>query len=92
MVLVTILVKSEKYGKNCLGCIDEKGKFIRPIKPGGFDDKDVIMDNGKLVAIFDLVDMEFCGTIPIKHHTENMKFTLNQTIRFVKTLDETEQI
>ena len=91
MVLVTVLVKSEKYGKNCLACVDENRNWIRPIKPGGFDNEDIIMDNGKMVDVFDVADIEFCGPIPIKHHTENMKFSLNQKIKFVRTLNKTEQ-
>jgi hypothetical protein len=91
MVLLTVLVKSEKYGKNCLACIDENKKWIRPIKPGGFGEEDIIMNNGKKAEIFDVVDIEFCGSIPLKHHTENMKFALNQKIKFIRTLDEEEQ-
>ena len=92
MVSVIILVISEKYGKNCLAGIGKDKNFIRPIKPGGFEDEDIIMDNDNRVDIFDVVDIEFCGPIPIKHHTENMKFKLKQKIKFVKSFNEPEQI
>lgn len=75
MTLFTFLVKSEKYGNICLGCLDENKRWIRPIKPGGFVEKDIIIDNGKMLDIFDVVDIEFSSPIPIKHHIENMKFT-----------------
>ena len=42
---VTFLVKSEKHRKICLACVDEDKLWIRPIKPGGFDEKDIIMNN-----------------------------------------------
>ena len=91
MPLFTFLVKSEKKQKICLGCLDENKRWVRPIKPGGFDEKDIMMDNGKVIEIFDVVDMEFSGPIPIKHHTENMKFVPDGRIKFVKNLYETER-
>jgi len=91
MTQVTLLVKSDKYGKICLGCLDEKKKWIRPIKPGGFAETDIKMNNGNVIEIFDVVDMKFGSPFPIKHHTENMKFTLGTQIDFIKRLDLTEQ-
>jgi len=90
MTRVTILVKSEKYGGICLACLDESNRWIRPIKPGGFAEPDIKMDNGALVEIFDVVDMEFGSPLPIKHHTENMRFVPESGIKFVKKLNEAE--
>src|SRR3972149_5149262 len=91
MTLCTLLVKSEKYGKMCLGCLDESKRWIRPIKSGGFMETDIIMDNGEMIDIFDVVDMKFGSPFPIKHHKENVKFTQSTKINFVKKLSETEQ-
>ena len=91
MTLFTFLVKSEKYGKICLGCLDENKRWIRPIKPGGFVEKDILMDNGKMINLFDVVDTKFGAPFLIKHHKENMKFPSGTRIKFVKNLDETEQ-
>lgn len=91
MAHFTFLVKSEKYGGICLGCLDERKKWIRPIKPGGFMERDIIMDNSDMIEIFDVVDMEFGSPFPIKHHTENMKFRPCSQIDFVKKLNVTEQ-
>jgi hypothetical protein len=91
MTHFTFLVKSEKYGKICLACLDESKRWIRPIKPGGFVETDIIMDNGEVIDIFDVVDMEFSSPSPIKHHTENMKFVSEGSIKFVKKLSETER-
>jgi hypothetical protein len=87
---VTILVKSEKYGGICLACLDESSRWIRPIKPGGFAEADIKMDNGALVEIFDVVDMKFGPPLPIKHHTENMSFVPESSIKFVEKLNEAE--
>lgn len=91
MVHVTCLVKSDKYGKICLGCLDESNQWIRPIKSGGFTEADIIMDNGEIIDIFDVVDMKFSCPFPIEHHKENMKYTLGTQINFVKKLSVTEQ-
>ena len=91
MAHFTFLVKSDKYGKICLGCLDESKRWIRPIKPGGFMETDIIMDNGDIIEIFDVVDMKFSSPFPIKHHKENMKFTPGTQIKFVKKLSVTEQ-
>ena len=91
MTLCTLLVKSEKYGKMCLGCLDESKRWIRPIKSGGFMETDIIMDNGDMMDIFDVVDMKFGSPFPIKHHTENMKFMSEGSLKFVKKLSETEK-
>jgi hypothetical protein len=89
--LVTFLVKSEKHEKICLACVDENGRWIRPIKPGGFEEKDIVMDNGKIMALFDVVDMKFSAPFPIKHHKENMLFDLGTSIRFVRKFGENER-
>jgi hypothetical protein len=91
MTRVTFLVKSEKYGKICLACLDERNRWIRPIKPGGFMEADIIMDNGAVIDVFDVVDMNFSSAFPIKHHTENMKFASEGSIEFVRKLSETEK-
>ncbi|MFX0204243.1 MAG: hypothetical protein ACFFCW_49735 [Candidatus Hodarchaeota archaeon] len=91
MTRVTFLVKSEKYGKICLACLDESNRWMRPIKPGGFMEADIIMDNGAVIDIFDVVDMNFSSPFPIKHHTENMKFVSEGSIEFVRKLSETEK-
>lgn len=91
MAHFTFLVKSDKYGKICLGCLDESKQWIRPIKPGGFMETDIIMDNRDTINIFDVVDMKFSSPFPIKHHKENMKFTPGTQIKFVKKLNVTEQ-
>jgi len=91
MAHFTFLVKSEKYGKICLACLDESKRWIRPIKPGGFMETDIIMDNGDMIDIFDVVDMKFSSPFPIKHHTENMRFASEGSIKFVKKLSETEK-
>lgn len=91
MVHVTFLVKSEKYGKICLACLDEHNHWIRPIKPGGFMEADIMMDNGAIIDIFDVVDMNFGSPFPIEHHTENMKFVSGANIKFVKKLTEVER-
>jgi hypothetical protein len=91
MAHFTFLVKSEKYRKVCLACLDESKRWIRPIKPGGFTNTDIIMDNGDLIDIFDVVDMKFSSPFPINHHTENMKFASESSIKFVKKLGETEK-
>jgi len=89
MPLFTFLVKSVKYGGICLACLDDKKRWIRPIKAGGFTEKDIIMDNGEMMQIFDVVDTELGPPLPIKHHTENMKFIPG--IKFVKKLSQAEQ-
>jgi hypothetical protein len=91
MAHFTFLVKSEKYGKICLACLDESKRWIRPIKPGGFMETDIIMDNGDMIDIFDVVDIKFSSLFPINHHTENMKFVSEGGIKFVKKLSETEK-
>jgi len=91
MTLCTLLVKSEKYGKICLGCLDESKRWLRPIKPGGFMETDIIMDNGDMMDIFDVVDMKFGSPFPIGHHTENMTFVSEGSIKFVKELSEAEK-
>lgn len=91
MAHFTFLVKSDKYGKICLACLDERKQWIRPIKPGGFMETDIIMDNEDMIDIFDVVDMTFNAPFPIKHHTENMKFKPGTQIKFVKKLNVTEQ-
>jgi len=88
---VTFLVKSEKYGKICLACLDESNRWIRPIKPGGFTEADLKMDNGAIADIFDVVDAKFGAPLPIKHHTENMRFVPEGSIKFVRKLNETEK-
>ncbi len=89
--LVTFLVKSEKHGKICLAGVDENGRWVRPIKPGGFEERDIVMDNGKMITFFDVVDMKFSAPFPIKHHKENMLLTPGASIRFVRKLGESEQ-
>jgi hypothetical protein len=89
--LVTFLAKSEKHGKICLACVDENGQWIRPIKPGGFDEKDILMDNGKLIQLFDVVDMKLGAPFPIKHHKENILTSPRADIKFVKRLGENEK-
>lgn len=91
MAHYTFLVKSKKLGGVCLACLDERKRWIRPIKPGGFAETDIIMDNGEMIDIFDVVDMKFGSACPIKHHTENVEFTLGTQIKFVKKLNVTEQ-
>ncbi len=91
MTLFTFLVKSEKNRKICLACVDGNKRWIRPIKPGGFDEKDILMDNGKMIRLFDVVGMKFSGPYPIKHHKENMLLTPDTSIKFVKKLGEKEQ-
>jgi len=91
MTLFTLLVKSEKYGKICLGCVDENKRWIRPIKPGGFVEGDIRMDNGKLITLFDVFDTKFSGPFPINHHKENMLFVPGTRIKFVKKLSENER-
>jgi hypothetical protein len=91
ITLFTCLVKSEKNRKICIACVDENKRWIRPIKPGGFEEKDLVMDNGKIMTLFDVVDMKFSGPFPIKHQKENMLLTLGTSIRFVRKLGENEQ-
>lgn len=89
--LVTFLVKSEKHGKICLACVDENRQWVRPIKPGGFDEKDIMMDNGKALQLFDVVNMKFGAPCPIRHQTENVLSSQDADIRFVKRLGEDER-
>lgn len=93
--LVIFLVKSEKHGKICLACVDTcmdvGNRWIRPIRPGGFEEKDIVMDNGKMMGLFDVVEMKFGAPFPIKHHTENILFALGTNIRFVMKLGEDAQ-
>lgn len=91
MTHVTFLVKSEKLQRICLGCLDESNRWIRPIKPGGFTETDIKMDNGDIIDIFDVVDMKFSSPFPIKHHVENMKIAPGTQIKFVKKLSVPEQ-
>ena len=88
---MTFLVKSEKHGKICLACIDENKQWIRPIKPGGFDENDILMDNGKAIQLFDVVNMKFGALYPIKHQTENVLSSPHPDIRFVRKLGENER-
>ncbi len=88
---VTILVKSEKYGGICLACLDESNRWIRPVKPGGFAEEDIKMDNGAVAEIFDVVDVDFGPPFPIKHHTENMRLAPEGSIKFVRKLSEMER-
>ena len=90
-VLLTFLVKSEKNRKICLACVDEDKRWVRPIKPGGFEEKDIVMDNGKAINIFDVVRTRFSSPFPVNHHKENMRFTPGTSISFVRKLDENEQ-
>ncbi len=92
MVQVTFLVKSDKYSKICLGCLDESKRWIRPIKPGSFTEADIIMDTGELLGIFDVVNMKFGSPRPIRHHKENLEFTVGTQIKFVKKLSVTERM
>jgi hypothetical protein len=92
MTMLTLLVKSEKYMKNCLAGVDENKKWIRPIKPEGFDVEDIIMDNHRTMDLFDVVNIDFSGPIPIGHHIENMKLVSGSKIRFIKARDESKQI
>jgi hypothetical protein len=72
--------------------LDETKKWVRPIKPDdGFLEKEITMDNGEVVDIFDVVTMEFGDPIPIKHHVENMTFLPNKKIQFVKKLSDNEK-
>lgn len=89
--MFTFLVKSEKYGKICLACVDEHKRWVRPIKSGGFDEKDILMDNGEPIHLFDVVDMRFAAPFPIKHHKENVLFSPGSRMRYVRTLGENEQ-
>lgn len=86
-----ILVKSDKYGGVCLACLDRNGKWVRPIKPGGFKEEDIIMDNGEMIEIFDVVETEFGPPCPIKHHVENVKFNENSPFKFKRKMDVEEQ-
>jgi len=63
-----VLVKSRKHGKICLACLDENRRWIRPIKPGGFGETDVLMDNGKPIRLFDVVNLKLDTPCPIRHH------------------------
>ena len=89
--LVTFLVKSQKLGKICLGCVDKSNKWIRPIKPGRFSEMDIRMDNMKTIRLFDVVRMSFSGPFPINNHKENLLFASGTVIKFVKNLDEKER-
>lgn len=89
--LVTFLVKSEKHGKICLACVDESRQWVRPIKPGGFDERDILMDNGKTIQLFDVVNMKFGTAFPIKHQKENVLSSPHADIRFVRKLGENER-
>jgi hypothetical protein len=88
---VTVLVKSEKHSKVCLACIDNRKRWIRPIKAGGFDDRDILKDNGETLQIFDVVNMNFRTPFPIKHHRENMLLNQDFKIKFIQKLSEREQ-
>jgi hypothetical protein len=88
---ITFLVKSEKHGKICLAGVDEYGRWIRPIKAGGFEERDIVMDNGKIMGLFDVVKMKFGAPFPIKHHKENVLLSPHSNITFVKKLDENER-
>jgi hypothetical protein len=88
----TFLVKSIKYGGFCLCFYDnEKKRWIRPIWPGGFTDKDLLMDNGEPMSIFDVVDLKLGKPTPIKHHIENYEFPKGSDIKFVKKLGDEEK-
>lgn len=92
MPLYTFLVKSEKWQKFCLACVDENNQWVRPIKhDDGFTDRDIIMDNGKTIDIFDVVDMKLGLPNPINHHTENKRFFPGNKLTFVKKLAEAER-
>jgi hypothetical protein len=91
MTLLTLLVKSEKMWKICLGCVDESKQWIRPIKPGGFDEKDILMDNGQVMSLFDVVDMKLGPPYPMNNHKENFLIAPDTSVRFVKKLSEGEQ-
>jgi hypothetical protein len=90
--LVTFLVKSQKFGRICLGCVDENKNWIRPIKPGGFSEKDIVTDKMEAIRLFDVVEMSFSGSYPIKHHKENQLFTSGSSIRFIENLNEQQRI
>lgn len=86
------LVKSEKNRKNCLGCLNEEKKWVRPIKrDNGFLDEEVTMDNGAVIDLFDVVEMEFGNPIPIKHHVENMTFLPDKKMHFIRKLGNDER-
>ena len=86
--LVTLLVKSEKHGRICLAGVDENKRWIRPIKPGGFSEEDIIMNNSKTIDIFDVVEMKFTTPYPIKHHTENMLLAPGSNINLAVKLGD----
>ena len=85
------MVKSQKKGGICLACLDESNDWIRPIKLGVFQEKDIVMDNRKVMDIFDVVEMNFEVVYPIKHHKENMKIVENDSIKFIRNLSDSEK-
>jgi hypothetical protein len=92
MPLYTYLVKSQKFHKYCLACVNEDRQWIRPIKrDNGFADEDITMDNGEPIDVFDVVDMKFGAPHPIKHHVENMTFIRGCKLTFVKKLNGSER-
>ncbi len=86
--LVTILVKSEKNGKICLAGVNENRRWVRPVKAGGFMEKDTVMDNGEMIGLFDVVEMKFSAPYPIKHHTENMLVSPGSGIKLAMKFGE----
>ena len=89
--LITILVKSEKNGKICLAGLNENRRWVRPIKAGGFMEKDIVMSNGEEISLFDVVEMKFSAPYPINHHTENMLVSSGSEIKLAMKLGEESQ-
>lgn len=87
----TFLVKSEKNVGICLACIDETKKWVRPITAGGFKEEDLVMDNGKQLEVFDIVETKFDYRFPILHHKENVVFTVGSPLHYVRTMTESER-
>lgn len=85
---VTILAKSDKRGRVCLAGIDENRQWVRPIKPGGFLEEDLVMKNGEILDVFDVVEMKFDRAYPIKHHRENMLLATNSSLSLAVKLGE----
>lgn len=92
----TLLVKSQKNHKLCLAFVDNNNtnRWIRPIRAGGFDEQDIVLDNGKPMEIFDVVDLDVkIGMLPspIDRYKENIKYTTGASAKFVRKLNNIEK-
>ena len=72
--------------------MDESLHWIRPIKNGGFESKDLAYEDGTNMREFDICELIGGKPFPIKHQTENYLVSEKNTFSLIKNLSETEKL